>query len=1250
MAGAEKSIIVVLGMHRSGTSAFARALPVLGVNLGGNLMPAGVANDKGFFEDLDVKNLNEQFLTALGRRWDSLAPVQPEEMQGEVADRFRRLAAGHLRSKLGEGVYGLKDPRMCRLLPFWRDVLVRVKASPVFVIVYRNPASVAQSLAARDGFVVEKCHLLWLEHMYSSLRYSAGAPRLVVDYDRLVDEPATELSRIAQISGLPFDPQSSRFAHYRDEFIQRALRHSRVSLEESARDPKMPAIVLGMAALLSDLASGQCEFGAERFDAMLDRVAGWITDMRPTLGLMQACDDKAVALAKLVRDRDVRIEGLESFIADRHGQGEWATAPEGPACGNAGEPRRQLTIIDDVPGGRAVPLLAADPLREKVARLICFYLPQFHPIAENDEWWGAGFTEWVNVSAALAQFPGHAQPEIPGELAYYDLRDPAVQRRQVELAKLYGIEGFCFYFYWFGGRRLLEAPLLAYLADRTLDLPFCLCWANENWTRRWDGLEHEVLIGQNHSADDDNDFIAHVAQYMTDPRYIRVDGKPLLLVYRPGLFPDAKQTAARWRAWCRAHGIGEIFLAYTQSFDRLSPAAFGFDAAIEFPPDYASQPDMTDRIEGLNDGFRGVIHDWRILVERSRQYARPDYMLFRGVNPGWDNTARRGETAKIYCNSSVLGYQEWLFNAIGDTCERFAEPDRRLLFINAWNEWAEGAFLEPDRRRGYARLEATRVALVRQAIASARQSAPPAAGYPPQIGVVVHAYHEDVLEIILDRLVRLGAFDLYLYVTCAPERAQRVRGRLKNTGMRFELFECPNRGRDVLPFLLLLPRLLDAGHDLLLKLHTKKSEHRKDGHLWVSDLFDKLLSEAAISEAISHFQAHPGTGILGPGDHVIPMPHYWGRNAATVKRLSARLGIDASLLSDVRFVAGTMFFARPQSLLPLASLAIRADDFEEECGQIDGTLAHAMERLFSVSALAAGFATVSPGDRLPDASYRYAARTRLPPELATALLERTDALVERLRVTDAGMTKAQTLALERLDEIESLNERIEATDLALHAAEKLALGRLAEAGALRDRLALTEDALRGAEALALGRLQELEQYRQQLESTEKALREAERLALHRLDELAELQRRLHLTDVALGQAEKLALGRLAENQAMSGMIESAQECLRQARAREDSLKEEIDRKKETEARLAHLEREMRAAQVDAAQMHERRAGIEEALATCRSNLAAQQQRLEVTEARLRMLVDSIGRAEAGNGWRIAKAFGLVRSIPTGRDA
>ncbi len=246
-------------------------------------------------------------------------------------------------------------------------------------------------------------------------------------------------------------------------------------------------------------------------------------------------------------------------------------------------------------------------------------LPQFHPFEENDAWWGKGFTEWRNVSRALPQFEGHVQPRLPGDLGFYDLRVGETLRAQAKLAADHGIGAFCFYFYWFSGHTLMEQPLRQWLADSTIELPFCLCWANENWTRRWDGRNQDVLIGQQHSAEDDLAFIAHVADYLRDRRALKVEGRPVLLLYRPQLLPDPKATAARWRGWCRDNGIGEIHLAYVQSFERPDPRDIGFDAAVEFPPNIAAPRQLSTTQFLLNPDYEGDVRDWRELAAQMRR-------------------------------------------------------------------------------------------------------------------------------------------------------------------------------------------------------------------------------------------------------------------------------------------------------------------------------------------------------------------------------------------------------------------------------------------------------------------------------------------------------------------------------------------------------------------------------------------------------------------------------------------------------
>ena len=358
-------------------------------------------------------------------------------------------------------------------------------------------------------------------------------------------------------------------------------------------------------------------------------------------------------------------------------------------------------------------------------RAIAFHLPQYHPVPENDGWWGKGFTEWTNVAQARPLFPGHHQPHLPADLGFYDLRLPEARAAQAELAKAYGIYGFCYYHYWFSGKRILERPVNDILQSGEPDFPFCICWANENWTRTWDGQEKAVLLEQKYSEQDDRAHIRSLADTFRDPRYIRIDGKPLFLVYRTSKLPDPKRTSEIWREEARQLGIGELFLCRVESFAAdcvsLNPQEIGFDAAVGFQPDgrhvgnnlYRSK--LIQKLDRIGIDFKrygenNSIFSYAQLVDNAISDDKPlPYKKFPCVTPQWDNSARRKNGALIFHDSTPELYEKWLRATIDKV--KFDRPDENMVFINAWNEWGEGNHLEPCQKWGRAYLEATKRAI-----------------------------------------------------------------------------------------------------------------------------------------------------------------------------------------------------------------------------------------------------------------------------------------------------------------------------------------------------------------------------------------------------------------------------------------------------------------------------------------------------------------------------------------------------------
>lgn len=1196
-----KKIIVVLGMHRCGTSVITRALSTLGVDLGNHLMPAsGGNNDKGFWEDVDFNELNIELLKTLGHDWHSLAPVSPEEWLNPVLDQFRAQAKQIIANKFqATDCFGVKDPRMARTMPFWINVFDEIGLEASYIIAFRNPGNAARSLAARDGFELEKGYFLWQEHMLLSLKYSEGAQRVIVDYDLMLKNPNDQIKRIASKLGLSYDESHPALKEFLEHFLEKDLRHHKVGLDDLIDDKSATASLVRLSQLIASLASERIADDAKVKDTinasfielfenypayklmnildqrstellkahwgkdlhinqqmeeraslmetisalehqaesanslneiqqsritelearvsaelkqqhelrlLLDDHASQINTLLQTtqrfssgkfllktlarliakralalntvseerirarifkLGLLdeefylntykdiqsakldamdhylnhgwqegrdpsphfstsyylEAYEDvqrtgvnplvhyvrhghkegrsifdisghrykfertsprksKYVTLARLLLDepallgrfldeakrsgvrqaialsksriqREYRqpatiaqkhdtaslmeygvykvvpfnlnpylqdmpvmiarkvavhlhffyedmgeicakylknipvefdlfvsvqpgtdVERVKNFFIEQlpltggvfveHSQNrgrdiapficlfgskletydyvghfhtkksphredlnEWFDALMTTLCGEpkqiaqilkllegdakvvyaagnqvvpgddgwsenkdiAGEILERYTDLDianfpfvEFPQGTmfwaktesirdylllplkyedfpAEPILPDATLAHALERLLlifttkiagrnyriespslstvpltyyeeqkdystsvvhdtikvlAYYLPQFSPNPENDEWHGKGFTEWHKVRSANPLFQGHYQQHVPhADIGYYSLESHhhmAVQAAQMEKA---GVHGMIFYHYWFSGKLILEKPAQMLLEHPEINMPFSFCWANENWTRRWDGNEQEILLGQVYSKEDALGFIRYLIPFFKDERYIKVDGRPLLFVYRPSSMEYVEDYINIWAEECAANGISAPYVVATLTRGATAPQNYGMDAAVE----RVLQDWTGGAVPDINHQKRpywpinGSILDYSSVADHYQEKELcNDYTLFRSLVPTWDNTARYGTEAYALDGFTTSKFQNWLEHLI-DYSEKNLPEDRRFVVINAWNEWAEGAHLEPDTRFGYGYLNAVGRAL-----------------------------------------------------------------------------------------------------------------------------------------------------------------------------------------------------------------------------------------------------------------------------------------------------------------------------------------------------------------------------------------------------------------------------------------------------------------------------------------------------------------------------------------------------------
>lgn len=583
-----------------------------------------------------------------------------------------------------------------------------------------------------------------------------------------------------------------------------------------------------------------------------------------------------------------------------------------------------------------------NPPISPLVKLIAFYLPQFHPFPENDEWWGKGFTEWTNVGKAHPNYIGHYQPHCPIHHGYYDLRVPEVMEEQARLAKEYGVYGFSYYFYWFSGKILMATPLELMLANKKVDISFCFTWANENWSRRWDGQENDILIAQDHSDEDSLAFIRHLVKYFKDERYIRIDGKPVLIIYRANIIPNMATTAKIWRDELLKHGLPGLYLMSAQSFGIRSPEPFNFDASVEFPPHTINSAEITNELELVNTEYSGHIYSYEQVAANAVLSKEPDYKLYRTAMLSWDNTARKQNNSHIFHNFSLLRYKQWLSSIVNKV---HSNPkytaDEKIVFVNAWNEWAEGTHLEPDQKFGYGYLQTTYDVLrdyepllltkPRGANAPVKQS---------DHAAILHLHYEDLWPNIREYLMRSfedHGFNLYVSVT-SSSAAQKVLEDFP--GAYIELVE--NRGRDILPFIHMLKVIKNLGYTAVCKIHSKRSVYRNDGDNIRDEIFGALMgSKEQVEEILSRFRHNARLGMVAPKNYLVGHnDHNMNFDKEVVHKISSHMQINFRY--DI-FPAGSMFWFSPKSLEPL--LAIDGSLFEIESGLADGTSAHAVERM-----------------------------------------------------------------------------------------------------------------------------------------------------------------------------------------------------------------------------------------------------------------------------------------------------------------
>jgi lipopolysaccharide biosynthesis protein len=353
-----------------------------------------------------------------------------------------------------------------------------------------------------------------------------------------------------------------------------------------------------------------------------------------------------------------------------------------------------------------------------MTKILALYLPQFHETPENNKWWGKGFTEWTNTRKAKPFFKGHYQPRIPFKNNYYDLSDVNVMLQHAETAKKHGIYGFCYYHYWFGGKQMLQKPLLQMLNNPAIDIPFCLSWANDSWNRAWDGEEKQILMRQEYGSK--QDWLLHLEYllpYFKDDRYLKEENKPVFFIYRAVGYDHMNEMLNFWSEELKKHGFNGIYVVETLNSFQTEPSCEISEAVFYFEPMYSLRKSISliNKFKGrlklhfnkpmlTTDSYSRI---WKNIIRFAAQKPAHDKQVFPGAFVDWDNTARKGRNGLVVQGASPQKFGHYL----SDLLDIAQNNNNKYVLINAWNEWAEGCYLEADEKFGYAYLEAVKKAV-----------------------------------------------------------------------------------------------------------------------------------------------------------------------------------------------------------------------------------------------------------------------------------------------------------------------------------------------------------------------------------------------------------------------------------------------------------------------------------------------------------------------------------------------------------